>query len=386
MPAPKTTAPHGRIVVFSTAEMPVDADPTNLNLRTWRAIAEAFERVDVVTRAAGGSFARYAFGPVVVTTLPRGRGPLRHAAFVIRALTYVFRSSDLRQARVFIGADPLGAGFAAVAAARLRRGRAVVELLGQLLDLPAEHRSVRRWMIPIVSRAVLRRASIVRVCAMTFVRDVEQAGVPLSRIVYVPSRVDPGEFAPPDQPRSEFRARLGLPRDHLAVVFAGTFNTSKGIDTLAEAVELVRDGELIFVIAGDGPLRRVVLALSEQNPERVRYLGRLPHSRMRDLFCAADLVVQPSRDEGQPRTVLEAMSCRTPVVATAVGGIPEIVQPGLTGVLVPPNDPTALAQAIEALLADRDYRDVLGNAARSFVCAHHGFEDGIARLQELYAV
>jgi glycosyltransferase involved in cell wall biosynthesis len=201
--------------------------------------------------------------------------------------------------------------------------------------------------------------------------------------VHIPSRVDLEEFASPTRPHSEFRARLGLPRDESIVAFAAALNTSKGVEIFEEAVHLVSDPTALFAVAGDGPLRSRVEALASRY-RRVRYLGQLDRSRMRDFFCAADIVVQPSRDEGQPRTVLEAMSCCRPVIATDVGGIPEIVQHRRTGLLIPPNDALALAGAIDELLGDAEYRDTLGHAARAFVCAHHSFDDGIARLQKLY--
>jgi starch synthase len=78
------------------------------------------------------------------------------------------------------------------------------------------------------------------------------------------------------------------------------------------------------------------------------------------------------------------MSCCTPIVASNVGGIPEIVQHGRTGLLIPPNDARSLADAIHELRGDAEGRKVLGKAARAFICAHHSFHDGIARLQRLY--
>lgn len=123
-----------------------------------------------------------------------------------------------------------------------------------------------------------------------------------------------------------------------------------------------------LALAGDGALRAELQdAVSTMGlDDRVHFLGQLDHDDLLHLTAAADAVVLSSTHEGLPVTVVEAMAAGTPVVATAVGGIPEVVEDGRSGLLVPPGDPPALAGAIERILRDGDLRARIaaGGAAR----------------------
>jgi glycosyltransferase involved in cell wall biosynthesis len=136
------------------------------------------------------------------------------------------------------------------------------------------------------------------------------------------------------------------------VLYAGRLSPEKGIRELVEATR-----HLPLVVAGDGPLRALV-------PET---LGFLPHSELERLYNRAAVVVLPSLHEGIPVCLLEAMAHGRAVVATNVGGMPELIQDGYTGILVEPGDPGALRLAIERLLADSELRHNLGLAARARV-------------------
>ena len=129
------------------------------------------------------------------------------------------------------------------------------------------------------------------------------------------------------------------------MLFAGRLSPEKGIAELVEAT-----GGLPLVVAGDGPLRTLVPGA----------LGFVPRAELERLYERAAVVVFPSRQEGLPVALLEAMAHGCPVVATRVGGIPQLVEHGGSGLLVPPRDPAALRAAIEALLADPDLGRRLG--------------------------
>ena len=175
--------------------------------------------------------------------------------------------------------------------------------------------------------------------------------------------------------------------DRPEALFVGALEPSKSVDVLLEAwrdvVERVPGARLTVVGSGtqrEALLRRARLATLEGS---VRFTGTVPREEVRDLLDASRLLVLPSRSEGMGRVILEAFARGRPVVATRVGGIPELVQDGITGRLVPPEDPQTLAKALVELLQHVSPADGMGRAARAAIDARDpasGFEAGIGRL------
>lgn len=196
----------------------------------------------------------------------------------------------------------------------------------------------------------------------------------------VPNGVDAAAFRPaPD--RDRVRRELGLPLDRPIIVSVGRIKPVKGHSVLLEAVrrgELSTEGVLTVLVGAtyDSP------PLGDLDPSSVLLTGR--RADVCPWLQAADLFVLPSLWEGMSNALLEAMSCGTAIVATAVGGNPELIHDGQTGVLVPPSDPAALALAIRGLLADPRRRVELGRAARASVEANHRIETAAARTADIY--
>ena len=154
------------------------------------------------------------------------------------------------------------------------------------------------------------------------------------------------------------------------LVTVGRLQAPKDAITLVRALAAVHGSPFETVVVGDGPDRPAV-------EEEVRRLGleravELVGERddVPELLATADLFVLSSRSEGLPLSILEAMAAGLPVVASRVGGIPEVVVDGETGLLVPPGDPQRLADAVERLLADPSLRRRLGEAGRRRVAEH----------------
>lgn len=179
---------------------------------------------------------------------------------------------------------------------------------------------------------------------------------------------NPAPDVPELPPREELRRELELEGPTLA--FAGRLGLPKALGVALEALAAAPEASL--VVAGDGPererLERHAAELGLDN--RVRFLGNLSRGGVLRLFRAADAVVLSSSWENLPHTVLEALVVGTPVIATAVGGVPEVVSDGENGLLVPPGDPQALAAAIRRLLDDGELRSRLAAAAPGSVASY----------------
>lgn len=137
------------------------------------------------------------------------------------------------------------------------------------------------------------------------------------------------------------------------LLFVGNLKRDKGVMELLQAfLALDNRVDCQLTIVGDGSMRREMenLVRIQDQTANIHFAGSLPHAALPDLMRAADLLVLPSYREGVPNVILEAMACGLPVVATSVGGIPEIVEPDITGLLVPEKNVDALKQAIQKAL------------------------------------
>jgi glycosyltransferase involved in cell wall biosynthesis len=169
------------------------------------------------------------------------------------------------------------------------------------------------------------------------------------------------------------------------VVYAGRLDETKGVDVLLAAFGRLPAGAELDIL-GDGPQRAELEALVPREAAgRIRFHGRVPKQEVLARVRQARVAVLPARwYENQPISVLEAFACGVPVVASAIGGLPEIVEPGRTGDLVPPNDVDALAGAVARLLADAALAVRLGVAARRLAEERFGPADHLARLEDAY--
>jgi len=195
------------------------------------------------------------------------------------------------------------------------------------------------------------------------------SGVEPARIHLVPSGVEPERFAPQPGARSAARARYGITDGQWLAVVVGALEERKGHTVLLEALAALRDPRLRVLCAGDGSLRDALPARAAALGlgDRVRFLGAVDD--VAELLAAADAFLMPSHHEGLGVAALEAMAAGIPVVASRVGGLPEAVVDGETGLLVPPADPAALAAAITRLAADPAHARELGAAGRARVQA-----------------
>lgn len=184
---------------------------------------------------------------------------------------------------------------------------------------------------------------------------------------YIPNAIDVEKFSPDN---SELRQRLNIPEDAFVVVLARRLAEKNGVLYFARAAAQIDNPNCHFVIAGDGAERAEFEAILKRGKswQRTHMLGAVDNTQMPAVFRAGDVSVLPSLMEATSIAGLEAMGCGLPLIGTRVGGIPAIIEDGVSGYLVPPRDPAALTEKMNELANKPDLAKQMGRASRNRVC------------------
>lgn len=263
-------------------------------------------------------------------------------------------------------------------------------LLGRLARVPVVIAHEHMWAYsgnrfrPLLDRELIARltSAFIAVSEEGRRRMITVERIPAEDVVYLPNGVP----ATPAGDGERIRAELGVAPDAPVVGSVGHLRREKAYEVLIEAAGRLRESQpgLQVLIAGEGPERPALEALRAQLglDDVVRLLGA--RDDVPDLLAAFDVAACSSDFEGGPLSVMEYMGAALPVVATRVGGLPELVHDGETGILVPPRDPGALADALARLLADPSLRTRLGSAGRELRASEYDIDVWVGRLEDLY--
>jgi glycogen(starch) synthase len=324
--------------------------------RKWDALGRELD-LHVLARAADGDNGHDPTFRLAPPVRPRA---LDGAAFYATLPLRVARELRSFRPDVLFSQSPYEAA-AALLARRLAGSdaRVVLELHGDWRTATRLYGSrLRRLLEPVtepVARLGLRRADALRTISAYTTGLVRGLGREPAAVF--PAYVDLGSFI--EQPPRE------LPSAPQAL-FVGVLERYKGVDVLADAWRDVvrRVPDVTLLVVGDGPSRQIVAQLVRELPDRTRWERRLPTEGVVRALDESTLLVLPSRSEGLPRVVIEAFCRARPVVGTRAGGIPDIVEDGVSGLLVEPDDSRALADALVSVLSDRGLQEALSAGAR----------------------
>lgn len=233
-----------------------------------------------------------------------------------------------------------------------------------------------------VANALSDRVMVNAEAVRDFVHTNE--GCPRDKMTVIPSGVDTDRFGP--LPPAQYKARLGLPEDHLVVGTVTRMRVRKGVEEFIRAIASVRasDSRVHGVIVGevtlDDALQSLVHTLGLKS--HLTLLGR--RGDMPEVYSALDIFVLSSHDEGMSNAILEAMAMERPVVATDVGGTGEVVRHGRSGLLVPPKDPEALAAVIASVLSQPLRAEEMGRLGRRIVEARFSARAMVRQMEQWY--
>jgi sugar transferase (PEP-CTERM/EpsH1 system associated) len=268
----------------------------------------------------------------------------------------------------------------------------LARVVGRLAGVPIIVTSRRNVHIGGKGRELLKRATawmddrVIAVCEAARQAEIQRSGVSPDKVVTIHNGIDVRRFSAEKRSRHCVRNTFGVPHDALLIGAIGRLHAQKGFPYLLRATaELVtRMPHVRLLVVGEGELRRLLgdqcqdLGLAET----VTFAGL--RTDVPQILSSLDLLVLPSLWEGMPNVVLEAMAAELPVVATTVGGTPEVVVDGETGILVPAADVEALARAIERLLSDCALRQRMGQAGRKRIEEHFTVAQMVRKTENLY--
>jgi glycosyltransferase involved in cell wall biosynthesis len=238
-----------------------------------------------------------------------------------------------------------------------------------------------------VGRVVLKGSDRVITVSRKTMEYVLKLGADMSKTSVMHNGVDTTFFHPMN--REESRDKLGLPKNKTVILTIRRLVYKNGLDTFIESASLLtRDyPHLLFIVIGKGPNRKLIEKRVRELDidDNVRLTGFVPEKLLPLYYNAADYFVIPSSSgEGLPLVLLEAMACGLPVIATTVGGTPEIVKDMKNGVLVPPRNPKALAETISKFLSNKELGLAIGEEARNTVEDRFTWEENVRQLQNVY--
>jgi len=238
----------------------------------------------------------------------------------------------------------------------------------------------------LADRWSLRKASRIVCVSRSLADELERRGIERSKIIVLHNPVRP--FEPPAEAAvGPLRARLCAGGGRV-ILAAGRLSKEKGHADLIEAFAVLRrlhpDLGAQLVIVGSGPERGRLEKQCERLGLRELVWFEGQQADVRPYYALAEVVALPSWTEGSPNVILEALSAGRPVVATEVGGVPEMLTQGQTGLLVPPRDPKAMAEALANVLSDRALGSRLAEAGSHYVQAHHARVDHRRAMLNFY--
>lgn len=251
--------------------------------------------------------------------------------------------------------------------------------------IPGWHRRQRRWLANRLYQRFVH--AYVAVCRAEKRMLTEYYGIPAASIHVIPNCVDSNHYRPGASEPS-VRRQLALAQDRPVVGVVGRCSPEKGGDIFIRAMAILKTSgiRLQGVLVGDGVSRSAWEQMANELgvSDLITFAGRIDQSRMPDIIRCFDVGVVPSYQECCSVAILEQMACGIPIVATNVGGNADLVKHGVTGAIVPPSDPDALAAAIRDLLLSPVKREQFGTAARRKIESQYTINAITRQYADLY--
>ena len=397
------------ICVIGKHKYPKDIFSNEQDLKTWRSLSVYFGWLFVIAQSPDLFFHSGQEKNIRIYLVPR----LGYAVFIKCAVILGLYLKLRFGIDVFDASEVVGGGIAVTILKFLTGKPSVIEVQGEIFrglrqnnsnqlmysNSTNKIRSIRMrlvdWdyykslLLQKIGCFVMKRAARVRVISHAIFNQVREQGIPAEKIRLVSLRVDLKLFDPDLWVSETYKNgdKLGI----IKIGYIGRLVDGKGLEDLLEAVKILKNQNLGFkawnlAIYGNGPLESKLEKLANELKiaDKIEWRGFIPYSKVPEALSQIDIFVYPSWHEGFGRSIMEAMAMEKAVVATRVGGIPDLIEDNENGFLVSPHNPQELAQKIEILMENKELRLKFGKAGREWVSRNFEWNRGIKQFANLF--
>jgi len=350
---------------------PKDIFSNELDLKTWRSLAGYFDNLFVIAESPDIFFHSGKENNISIYLLPR----LGYLIFIKLAVILGFYLNIKHSIDVFDASEVVGGGIAATFLKSLTGAKTVIEVQGEIFNR-------KNWLLKKIGRFVMKKANRVRVNSNEIFNQVKEQGIPEDKIHIVFLRIDLNLFNPLLVPRTNSPVTVG---------YIGRLVEGKGLEDLLTAISRLRQGyggqaNFKVLIYGEGPIKNKLEKMAKELniEDKIEWRGFAPYNKVPEALSQIDVFIYPSLHEGFGRAIMEALAMEKAVVATNVGGIPDLIKDGENGFLVEPNNPKMLAEKIKELMENKELREKFGKAGRKWVSENFEWNQGIRRFANLF--
>lgn len=394
-----------KVCFIGKHKYPKDIFSNEQDMKTWRSLADYFTNVFVIAESSDLFFHKAYEKNISIYLLPH----LGYLGFIKQTVCLGFYLNWRYEIDVFDASEIAGGG-TAVAVLKFLTGKPiVVEVQGEIFRAPSGANNPNKnsnpnipnsdysdkfvnsdyyksLLLQKIGRYVMKKAARVRVISHAIFNQVREQGISESKIRLVSLRVDLNLFNPLLIPRiNSFGDKMGI-----TIGYIGRLVDGKGLEDLLSAIKNLKSQISIsnfrVLIYGSGPLETKLKKMAEdlKISDKIEWRGFVSYNKIPEALAQMDIFVYPSWHEGFGRSIMEALAMEKAVVATRVGGIPDLIKNSENGFLVEPHNSETLAQKIKELIENKELREKFGKAGREWVSDNFEWNDGIKKFADLF--
>jgi len=387
---------------------PKDIFSNEQDMKTWRSLSVYFDKLFVIAQSPDFFFHGARENNIKIYLVPNILG---YIGFIAGAAKLGFYLKLKYSIDVFDASEIAGGGMAVTILKFLTGKPTVIEVQGEIFrkaeydkNFSAQGGPASGWksrLLQRIGRCAMKRTARVRVISHAIFNQVREQGIQESKIRLVSLRVDLNLFNPLlIYEINSFGDKMGI----IKIGYLGRLVDGKGLEDLLLAITNLPDGKAIedprqsrdksqisnpnfkLLIFGTGPLEMKLKKLAKDLNinEKIEWRGFISYGKVPQALSEIDIFIYPSWHEGFGRSIMEAMAMGKAVVATRVGGIPDLINNGENGFLVEPHNPEMLALKIKELIKNKDLREKFGKSGREWVSKNFEWNDGIKKFAQLF--